>query len=190
MSCARLVWSGEMSRFEQVPGGPAAVRVAPPGPAVLGRVVQHVAALAERGEVARPIATRIVAEMAACQDHPGNRQAGNGTEAVQAWLPCLERIGRGQAAHSPAAPVAPTTALGVPPPPVAQVDHRPAVWPPTTLARALRTLEPDMARDLGPIDRVKPTGLRRNRHEAKSESGHERGEGSSPRHNCRVVVRW
>ena len=68
------------------PRGTATVRVPPPGAAVLGRVVEHVAALAERGEVAEAVAARIVLEMAAGQHHPGHRQSRDWAQAVEAGV--------------------------------------------------------------------------------------------------------
>lgn len=59
---------------KQVAFGSTVEGVAPARPAMLGCVVEHMAALAKRGEIPRSVTTRIVSEMAAGQHHTRDRQ--------------------------------------------------------------------------------------------------------------------
>jgi len=96
---------------------------------MLGRVVDHVAALTERGEVARRIVCRIVVEVRARDVDP--RQPHHRRD-----------VGHGCAYPSPAA-IAPEAAIGVPPSSVAEVEHPSAMRTPAMLALAFRAPEPD-----------------------------------------------
>ena len=119
---------------------------------MLGPVVQEVAALAERLEIAMPRTAmrRIVVEMGRCQHNlgrPGRRVRGQG--------------GRGDFA---ALAIAPDTAVLVPPTAVAEMVDSPAVWPAARLAAAAGAHEADPVADLRPVDRIEEPQLRSYRH--------------------------
>lgn len=118
---------------------------------MLGSVVDHVAALAERGEIARRVVGRIVIEMRARDIHardPHDRRD--------------VRFGR---SNPPPTAIAPLTPIAVPPSPVAQVEHSPSMRAPAMLALSLCPTEPDQPRQLGPVDGIKPAMFRHDRHD-------------------------
>ena len=61
--------------------------------------------------------------------------------------------------------IAPEAAIGVPPSSVAEVEHPSAMRTPAMLALAFRATEPDQPRQLGPVDRIKPTMFRHDGHD-------------------------
>jgi hypothetical protein len=96
---------------------------------MFGRVVDHVAALAERSEIARPIVGRVVVEVCAGDIDP--RQPN--------------RFGDIRARHADATPsaIAPLPAIGIPPAAIAEVENARTVRSLAMLAPALRAAEPD-----------------------------------------------
>lgn len=126
--------------------------------------MEHVAALAKRGEIPRAVAARVMLEVAAREHHPRDRQPSDRIEAGKDWLLSLNEMWRRQPAHPPAAAVPPAPVLLVPPCAVAQMDDLPPVRPAAALAPAFRPLEADQPRQFGPIDRVQPAVLGSDRH--------------------------
>jgi hypothetical protein len=117
---------------------------------MFGRVVFHVAALAERGEVARRIVGRIVVQVRAGNVDP--REPDN-----------RHNVGTSNAnAASPS--VAPLPPISIPPPAIAKMKDACSMRAPAMLATAFGPTKPDQLRQLGPVDRVKPTMFRRDRH--------------------------
>jgi len=124
--------------------------IPPALPAMLGRVVDHVAALAERFQVRWRTVARVMIEMRAGQDdvgHPNLRQ-------------CEAALHR-----NPFALVrSPARRIGVPPASIAEMCDPPKVRPTALLAAPAGTLEPDRARQLLPVDRVEPAIFGADRH--------------------------
>ena len=75
---------------------------------MLGRVVDHVAALAERGEIARRIVGRVVIEVRAGDIHP--REPDDRGDV------CPDDT------DAPSPPVAPLSAIGIPPATIAKME--------------------------------------------------------------------
>ena len=99
---------------------------------MLGRVVEHVAALAQGGEVAWDVVPRIVIEMRAGEDDIGRADAAK-REAI--------------ADRDPPAPLrAPASRFGVPPAPVAEMRDEAAMRPCTLFAARAGAAEPDRLR--------------------------------------------
>ncbi len=82
---------------------------------MFGRVVDHVAALAERGEVARPVVAGIVVQMRASEDYARDPKMSGRVDAGEARLSQRKLVRRRQAAKPPALPVAPGRGVLVPP---------------------------------------------------------------------------
>ena len=149
-----------------------------PAPApVFGRVMDHVAPLAERSEVARPVVARIVVEVRAGEHHARDEQLRRGLEPGEHELLALDRVGMPERAHATTVPVPPDPAIIVPPHAVAQVTDAPPVRTPAAFAPALGASEPDEARQLAPVDRVKPAMFGSDRHEGDSDSSTRGTEG-------------
>ena len=87
-------------------------------------VVEHVAPLAERLQVPRPVARRIMIQMRRGQHHAG-RSLGD---------VCRQSLGPWQAPNRPILAVAPHPALRVPPAPVSEMQDDFAVRTPAVLA--------------------------------------------------------
>ncbi len=87
---------------------------------MLGRVVDHVAALTKRGEVARSVVGRIVVQVRAGDIHPGEPNDRGDV-----------RTGNPDAASPPVAPLA---AIGIPPSPVTKMEDASPVRAPAMLA--------------------------------------------------------
>lgn len=123
---------------------------------MLGPVVQDMAPLAERPQVGRVVVAGIVIEVRARQvdagglHHRACRQAFQGGELELA---------------APAA--APSTLRGIPPTPVAKVEHELAVRTAAPLAAALGAAEPDHLGQLAPVDGVEEAVLWADRHGAQ-----------------------
>jgi len=117
---------------------------------MLRRIVDHVAALAKRGQVAGRIVRWIMVEVRARDVNP--------CHAHDRRHPVTGR------AHPPSPPVAPMAAIGIPPSTVAEMEHPPTVWTPAMLASPLSAAEPDELRQLGPVDWIEPTMFRHDRH--------------------------
>ena len=107
---------------------------------MLGRVMDHVAPLAERGEVSGCIVGRIMVQVRARDIDP--RDTDDRRHA------CV------RGSHAPSPPVAPLAAIGVPPAAVAEVEHPPTMRTLAMLAAPLGAAEADQLRQLGPVDRV------------------------------------
>jgi hypothetical protein len=119
---------------------------------MLRTVVREVTALAKRREIARMAVAGIVIKMGSCEINPRcSCVAGRGGEGD------LER---------PPTPIAPNPILRIPPPAVTKMADQLPVRPSAMLTAPLGTLEPDHRRQLRPVDRVKPTVLRPDRHQA------------------------
>ena len=124
-----------------------------PTPAtVLGPVVDHVAALTERGEIGVRVVGGVVVAVSRGQHHPGPTQVPENVG------------GPGHDAHPSATPVTPRGGRRVPPAAIAEVDHGLPVWSPTTLASAPGAPEPDRDRELRPVNRVEEAMLAPDRH--------------------------
>ena len=82
---------------------------------MLDRVVDHVAALAERREVARPVVAGIVVQVRAGEDHTRSPQMGWRVDAGETRLRPRQLVRRRQAAKPPALPVTPGRGVRVPP---------------------------------------------------------------------------
>ncbi len=133
-----------------------------PAPApMLGRVMNHMAPLAERGQVARRIIGRIMVQMRARDIDPRDANDRRDPSAGRA--------------HPASASITPLSAIGVPPAAIAQVKHAPPMRTPAMLAAPLGTAEADQPRQLGPVDRVEPAMFGHDRHDdSMSQPGGER----------------
>lgn len=131
---------------------------------MLGCVVDHVASLAERGEVARPVVSRVMVQVSAGQHDAGHTW----TWWVYARQYELDgqKIGQGcQSSDTPALSIAPSRAVLVPPSSVTQVDDLSTMRSLAVFATPLRPAKADQVRQLGPVDRIKPAVFRRDRHD-------------------------
>ena len=117
---------------------------------MLGSIVDHMASLAQRSEVAGAVVAGIMVQVRARGVHPGGADD------------CGDVAIRYSDATSP--PVPPVPAIGVPPATVAEVEDASAMRTPAMLATAFGAAEPDQPRQLGPIDRVEPAMFRHDRH--------------------------
>lgn len=114
---------------------------------MLGRIMDHVAALTKRLEVRRRAIARIVIEVRAGQDgigHPHRRQHEPGFHRNALAL---------------VRPPAPD--IGIPPASVAEMDYTAQMGSTASLAFGTGSIEPDRLRQLPPIDRVEPAVLGR-----------------------------
>ena len=123
--------TGDAWILVQVAQRPHTERIPPALPAVLGRIVDHVAALAERAEVRRRAVARIMIEVRARQDdirhpHARKREAGLHRDALAMIRSPARRI-------------------GIPPASIAKMRDAPKVRPTALLAAPASTLEPDSA---------------------------------------------
>src|SRR6516162_4675441 len=124
-------------------------------------VMDHVAALAQALEIAKPVVARVMIEMGCGQDDAG-------------W-PHLRRLLEVGPPRSAAASVAPGAARRIEPAAVRQTANRHTMGPPTSLADAVGALKPHATADLRPVPRIKPPHLRLDRHRCPRRP-------SSPRH--------
>ena len=126
--------------FVQVAQGTLAKDIPPPLPAMFGRVMKHMAALAQCGKIARQIVTRIVIEMCAGEHDIGRPDTRN----VE---PPPDR--------DPSATIrTPIADIGIPPPPVTKMRHKTKMRSRAPLAARAGTIEANRVRQLLPIDRV------------------------------------
>lgn len=153
-----------MRSGEQVAYRLPSERVEPSPSAMFARIMAHVAALAECSEVARPVVARIVVQVRAGQHHTRYSEGRGWPDASQPRLHALQRHWRKQAAHPPPLPVAPACRILVPPLAIAEMVYVATVGTPAMLAPPLRPGEPDMVRQLSPVDGVEPAMLARDRH--------------------------
>lgn len=145
-----------VSTGKQVAERATAKGIPPAAPTMLGRVVDHVAALAKRGEVSptRTTEGRIVVEVGGCKIDGFARHAN-----------CLERHEPGLPPELASATVAPGPNLRVPPHAVdAELGDEEAMGAAASLAPTLCARETDDLADLGPVDRVEPAMFRADRH--------------------------
>ena len=141
----------EVRIFVQVTQCAQAKDVPPSLPAVFSRIVEHMAALAQCGEIARQVVARIMVEMCAGEHDIGRTDA----EHVQPF-----------ANRDPSTTVrTPIAGIGIPPSPVAKMRDEAQMRPRTSLAARTGTIETDRIRQLLPIDRVKPAVLGADRHD-------------------------
>ena len=150
----------EVRIFVQVTQCAQAKDIPPALPAVFGRIVEHMAALAQCGEIARQIMARVMIEMRAGEHDIGRTDA----EHVE---PFTNR--------DPSTTVrTPIAGIGIPPSPVAEMRDEAEMRPRTSLAARTGTIETDRSRQLLPIDRVKPAVLGADRHrDYMSQCGYE-----------------
>ena len=136
---------------------------------MFGRIVEHMATLAQCGEIARQVVARIVIEMCAGEHDIGRTDA----EHVQPF-----------ANRDPSPTVrTPIAGNGIPPSPVAKMRDEAQMRPRASLATRTGTIESDRVRQLLPIDRVKPAVLGADRHhDYMSQCGHKQ------KRNLRHVV--
>ncbi len=118
------------------------------------RVMAHVASLAERSKVARPVVARVMIQVGAGQYHARSTEHGRCADPDKPGLHALQRHRREQASYPPSLPVSPAYRILVPPLAVAEMNHIAAVGTPAMLAASPRAGEPDMVRQLAPVDWV------------------------------------
>ena len=149
----------EIRASEQVPQrSPPEQR--PPAPtAVLRPVVLQVAALVPRCEVPARVVGRVVVPMRRRQDDSGGAQADRQVRE------------RRRSSKAPARPVAPGADLGVPPPPVPEMVDQAPMRPAATLTGAASAPEPDLARELRPVEGIEVAVLGPDRHSATLKVG-------------------
>ena len=146
--------------FKKVPQRADAERVPPSPPPMLGRVVDHVTALAQRREVGRGIIARIVVEVGTREHDVGGSRR-------------VEDVGP-EPDHPPPSR-SPGGNIRVPPAAVAQVDDVATVRTPAPLATRTGTTEPNHGGQLGPVDRVEPSVFGADRHlDSMSQPARER----------------
>ena len=118
---------------------------------MLGPVVDHVAALAERCHLVERAVAGIVIEVRTGQHHrcpqPLNKYVLCGTS------------------HTPPLPAAPAKPLAVPPPPISQMEDPLTMGATAMLASASCPNETDMMRQLRPVDRIQEHMFGTDRHQ-------------------------
>jgi len=117
--------------MEEVAQRPAAMCVQPTTTAMLGRIVDHVAALAQGCQLVEGAIAWIVVEVCAGQHHFGPPALG---QDVFRWT-----------SHSSPSGAAPVEPLRIPPPPVPEMKDAFAMWPPTMLTDAACPFEANEA---------------------------------------------
>lgn len=151
---ARKALSRESRIFVQVAKRAQAKDVPPSLPAMLGRIVEHVAALAQCGEIARHVVPRIVIEMCTGQHHIG-RTNGRHVEPSPPLPPNC----------NPSATVrTPIPGIGIPPSPVTEMCDEAEMGSRAPFTARAGTIEADRVRQLLPIDWVEPAVLGADRH--------------------------
>lgn len=123
--------TGDAGILVQIPQRPQPEDIPPALPAMFGRIVYHVAALAECSQVSRSAVSRIMVKVRACKHdigHPHTRERKAGLHRNTLAL-----------VRSPAG------RISVPPASIAKMCDPPKVWPTALLAASARTLEPDRA---------------------------------------------
>ncbi len=146
----RAALSRDARIFIQVADCAQAKDVPPALPSMLGRIVDHMATLAERREIAGHAVAWIVIEMRTSQ-HDISRSYRCQNEAA------LERDPLATAG-------APTHGIGIPPATIAKMCDPTHMRPRAVLAARAGPIEPDHVRQLAPVDRVKPAVFRADRH--------------------------
>jgi hypothetical protein len=142
--------------YKQIAQSSGHEKIQPPAPKVLRAIVDDVAPPAERLEVPLVIVTGIVIQVCGRQINLYRRRVAGFR-------------GRGRAfAEDPAAIVFPDAGILVPPAAIAQMADNLAMGPGALFTPSFRPLKPHHVRQLLPIDRVKPTVLFADRHQAAS----------------------
>lgn len=131
---------------------------------MLGRIVAHVAALAQGSKVAGAIVAWIVVQMRCGKYYTRNPQSSRRINAGQPRLHTGELVGRKQPADRPALPVAPLGLLLVPPDAVAQMQNVKPVRTLALLAATFCAFKPDDRGQLAPVDRIKTAVFARDGH--------------------------
>ena len=121
---------------------------------MLGRIVEHVAALAEGDEVAASVAGGVVIAVSSGQD---DLRRPHGSKDVVSADPDAEDA---------SAPITPAQCLSVLPASVAEVEHALPVRAPVRLAATACAPEADHGRELRPVDGVEEAVLAPDRHRA------------------------
>ena len=132
---------------------------------MFGRVVDHMAPLAEGREIARPVARRVMVQVRA---RDRNARRSHQREEVVAR----------HANPTPTA-VAPAAAPRIPPAAIAQVRDRLAMRTIAMLAAPLGAVEPNEVRQLEPVDRIESAMFGTDRHDPsilESFSARTKGE--------------
>ena len=80
-------------------------------------------------------------------------------------------VGADGETHEPSGPITPGSRLIVPPPAIAETEHRPVVRAPAALAPALGAAEADQRRQLALVDRVEEPMLSADRHDRAQGNG-------------------
>ena len=128
---------------------------------MFGRVVEHMAALAQGREVCRHVVPRIVIEMCAGEDDIG------GADANQ-----LEAIADRDPSTSLGTPAA---RFGVPPAAIAEMCNETPMRPRAMFAARPGPTKADRVRQLRPVDRIEPAVFGADRH--RDSMSHRRFEG-------------
>ena len=118
---------------------------------MLVSIVNHVAPLAERSQVARGVVGRIMVEVSAGDIDPRDTD-----DRREVYRPDPD---------PPSAPVSPLPTIHVPPPSVAQVEYALTMRATAMLAPPIGAAEANGFRQLGPVDRVKPAMFGHDRHD-------------------------
>jgi hypothetical protein len=117
---------------------------------MLWPVVQHVAALAQGGEVGARIAGRIMIEMGA-----GQHDAGGARETRDVAV---------RLAYPPPPTIAPVQPRAIPPAPIAEMHDTRAVRPSAMLTFAPCPAKADRVAQFTPVNWIEPAMLRGDRH--------------------------
>ena len=146
----RAALSGNAGIFVQVADRAQAKQVPPALPSMLRRVVNHMATLTKRSEIARQAVARIVVEMRAGQHDIGRPHRRKGEAALD---------------RDPFATAgAPAGGIGIPPATVAEMGNPAHMRSGAMLAACAGSVEPDYVRQLRPVDRVQPAVFGSDRH--------------------------
>lgn len=137
--------------MEEIAQRPPAMRIQPATTAMLGRIVDHVAALAQGCQLIEGAVTGIVVEVRAGQHHLGPLAANKN---ILGWT-----------TYAPPLRTPPVEPIRIPPPAISEMEDALAMRPPTMLANAPCPFETDEARDMLPVDRVKKDMLGADRHQ-------------------------
>jgi hypothetical protein len=158
---ARKALPREARIFVQIAKRTQAKDVPPPLPAMFGCIVEHVAALAQCGEITRHVVARIVIEMRTGQHHIGRTDGGH----VEPSPPLPSN-------RDPSAAVrAPMPGVGIPPSPVTEMRDEAQMRPRAPFAARASTSKADRIRQLLPIYRIEPAVLGADRHRDSMSHG-------------------
>ena len=147
-----MILRSDVGPSEQITEGFAPKQGEPAAPAMLGPVVDHVAALTEGGEVGVRVIAGVVVAMGGSQHDPGRTNAGEHIIDPQGWT------------GDPSSPVTPRPGVSVPPAAIAEVVDDPSMGALAGFAAALGPAEADRDRELRPVDRIEKAMLGADRH--------------------------